>query len=688
MNRRRDLLLVLVLLALAATATIWLLSSTKEDAAPTAAPPQPAAAAPVKGVRADGSSRRARRASESPAADAKPKGPPASLLVRVKGSSTGRGGLAPLDGAAVYVIDSDDADWRAVTAAAGSARFDELPAGETVVHVEVAGRKVWDQHVTLKAGEETAVEVIAIRAGTLRGIVRDPDGLPVDGAWVHVTSGDAHAGGYDAVTGDNGAFEIVDALCGVVLTVTAGAPGWADAEAVARVKVDGEPPVATCEVVLRRTASLVVRVVDPSGQPADATVFLDGPNSLVRRGRGEFVRERIAPGDHTVTAGCQDFPGAKRTFSVTPGEHAEVELRFEAGVAIEGIVVDANGSPVANASVIAGPVDQVDRAATLSLRAARMRTGSEFSAQSAADGTFRLERLAPGDYALTAATETLASDDFVSVRAPATGIRVVTAPLSRVTFRIVRDGAAGDVGSIAVCECAAGAAPNRAARVPRGLVTTRATSAGRPITLTGLSRDARALSICGDDYAPVVVAVTPVPGTTVDLGDVHVSEGLSLKGRVVGADGRPARGAQVSVTLGPWTRRTCVAGSDGTFVIEHLAPGPVVVRASLSEFMGVAVIDVARDTPRADVALHTAATLSGLVRDGRGALAVGAGVHVRHGFADVNDELGASEFVMTDGAGRFSMTVAAGRCLVSAGGAWVPADVAEGGEATVTLEKP
>jgi hypothetical protein len=585
----------------------------------------------------------------------------------------------------VYVIDARDGDWRAVTATAGSARFDELPAGKTVVHVEVKGRKALDKTVSLVAGEETSVDVLAFVVGAIRGTVRDPDGRTVDDAWVRAGS-DAHSGGVDTVTNDDGTFEIADVPFGVDLTLTAGAPEWADAEPVNGVRPDGDPPVAVRDLTLRRHASLVIRVLDTEGRPADARVTIDGSTNMVReRGTGEFARERIAPGAHTVAAKPANLPEVRQTVTLAAGETTDVALRLIKGEAIEGVVVDANGAPVGDATVIAGPAAEAEPA-SLVLRAARISSRSEVSTQSADDGSFRLEHLAAGDYALSAAGDLCASASFVAAHAPSSGNRIQVSPTSRITFRVV--GSDTTVKGIGVSACAPGAPPNRsaggAAFIPR--YTTE--EGGVRLQISGLLHEVRALSICGETFAPVVVAVTPVAGAATDLGDIHVDAGLPLKGRVVATDGKPVAGVQVAARLSAAGWRWCKSADDGTFALEHLAPGPVVLRAAADGLLGVAVLDVRRDAPPADVVVHALGVVHGTVRNADGTPAVGARVTVRHAFADASDDAFEASGAMSSAEGRFNAVVAAGRCLASAGGAWVRADVAEGGEATVTLEKP
>jgi hypothetical protein len=681
MSRRRDLVVVLALLALAAAAAFLLLVRESDDDATTAPPPtdspvSPPSAAPVRGVRADGVSRRPRRPSEVPAADTAPKGPTGSLLVNVRGSVRGRAGLAPLESASVYVIDGSGADWRAVTAAAGSARFDELPAGKTVVHVEVQGRKAFDKNVSLTAGEETSVEVLAFVVGTVRGTVRDPNGLVVDDAWVR-------AGANDAVTNDDGTFEISGVPTGTDLTLTAGSPEWADAEPVTGLRIDGEPPTVVRDIALRRPGSLVVRLFDPEGRAANGTVHLDGRTpALERTVAGEYAGRRVSPGWHDVVAKLSPYPEARARVLVRDGEQAEVTVRFEEGVAIEGVVVDANGTLVPRATVTTARPARLDTDGP-SLRAAHFLRSADSSTRSGEDGTFRLANLVPGDYVLSAGSESFASTSYVTAHAPSSGVRIQVTATSRVKFRIVSDG--GEFRSFTVLGCAPSAPPNRAGAGSGWATGGGSTQRQRAVEIGGVLPDVRGLWICGDTFAPTVVPVSLVGGTTSDLGDIRVDAGLSLTGRVVASDGTPVEGAGVSAAR---SSRQCHSGKDGTFVLEHLAPGPVVVRAVAARLMGVAVLDVARDAPRADLVVRTAGVLKGAVRNADGTAAKGAAVRVRHGFADAADDEGAWQTVKTGGDGRFAHPVTAGRCLASAGGAWVAADVAEGGEATVTLEKP
>src|SRR5262249_46478171 len=148
-----------------------------------------------------------------------------------------------------------------------------------------------------------------------------------------------------------------------------------------------------------------VQVLDPEGRPADATVLLDDRSSPLRRAAaGEYVADRIAPGPHDVTAQLKPFPKASGHVDVGEGERGEVALRVVEGETIEGVVVDANGAPVPNATVIVG-ADASPEPVMVGWNAAHAVRGAESWTRTAADGTFRLEHLAAGDYALSASGE-------------------------------------------------------------------------------------------------------------------------------------------------------------------------------------------------------------------------------------------------------------------------------------------
>jgi hypothetical protein len=314
-----------------------------------------------------------------------------------------------------------------------------------------------------------------------------------------------------------------------------------------------------------------------------------------------------------------------------------------------------------------------------------MTLGTEFHVQSGADGTFRLGTLAEGDYALTAATESAGSAAAAFVHAPATGVRLVVTPLTRVTLRLVVADDVTLVGKFSVGECAADAAPNRV-RANRLRVTMRPGATPRETVVTAtVSRDARALWICNDQGAPVVVPFAPRAGELTDIGEVRVNSGLTFRGRVVAQDGSPVGGAEVEARIAPYMRWTTKSAADGTFALAHLAAGPAAVYAQADGQFGAAVVDVSADAPRSDVRLRVVGTLKGLVRGPDGAPVAGVAVSVRHWFVDDADGDGRSLPAVTDAEGRFAKAVAPGRCLVSAGGDSVRADVPEGGEAAVTV---
>lgn len=95
-------------------------------------------------------------------------------------------------------------------------------------------------------------------------------------------------------------------------------------------------------------------------------------------------------------------------------------------------------------------------------------------------------------------------------------------------------------------------------------------------------RTGDAIWIDAPSFAPVIVAVPP--GTeSVDLGDVSLVAGESVRGVAVDSIGRALPGVRVLATgpdgdEGQWSRDT-ISGDDGSFEVAHLAAGATVALA-------------------------------------------------------------------------------------------------------------
>jgi hypothetical protein len=563
------------------------------------------------------------------------------------------------------------------TDAAGRFRFSAAPAGaeaRVTVSASEHARGLVTTVMPTAGGGAAQVGFRLDRTGTLRGIVRDPDGRPSDDAWVHVASKTApNSAGFDAVTDDGGAFVVREIPVGAALAMTAGAPEWADAAPVDVPTLTKGALDATVDIALRRTATLVVRVLDPSGAVVvDAVVSLDGSRqtNFTANAEQSLVRKNLTPGDHHLLVRAKGFPDAERDFTAAESERVEIAVQFAAGVSVAGVVVDDAGAPVTGA-----PVFVVDPSTEASGRVVPVGPSP---ATTDADGAFRIDGLGVGRHRL-AVFSRFRGTTTQQVDAPADGIRIVVPAAANITLHIVLPPGARRPAHIEVSPNIGGG--------PQGIGVDARGSYGidmdawleNSVVRGDVPPKATALRIRVEGYAPVVVQMRPEPGKLVDLGEVRLEVGVDVRGRVVDGDGRPVPGASVGCAAGSTT-----AASDGSFVVPHAAPGRIALHATTDGLCGAAVVDAAADAAPVTIVARRKGVLHGVVVDAAGAPVKGAVVVVQHDLVDATDE-GVTIYVATSSDGTFMTPVAAGRCRAVLGETSAEANIPEGGEATVRL---
>jgi len=583
-------------------------------------------------------------ASERGAAHAAARPPELAAVDEATGAPIGDAAAASLERLEGLVVDADDrpvagarvsvGGRHVMTEGDGSFAFDGLTRGEYTVIAERGGWYAEEQEVRL--GEDTEPVTLQLALGaTLVVRILDEAGAPIAGANIHV-SGRDYKTGADGVARARG----VD-LEGEMVAISA--PGHAGT----RERVDtGDDPAATIErtFVLPGGAAISGVVVDEKGaRVADAYVELEssvsgrtesawtdeqGAWKVADLGRATYVMKASSPA--SISAGDQvvAHDGARARDGIV--------LRVGPGAEIEGDVVDASGAPVADARISGGSVSATTDEAghfvarglvadtyTLSVAspthgavdqvvmlakgqkarvrfvvvpsniagfvvdargqpvedatiAARSESPAGFGfARSDERGRFDTGGLPPGRYQVTVSRGGSRVDSkAIEIATGTRDARLVVLDAARVTGRVLLDGKPVSYFGYALTEDA----DNVYSRP-----TTVRDEAGRFV-----EKDAEpgtyALVIVGPAFARTAIAnVRVVPGQTTDLGDIAVTRGQVLRGRVVDGSGAGVAGATVALSRdaygnAPLARlmsgaRSATTDARGAFEIPGLVPG-------------------------------------------------------------------------------------------------------------------
>lgn len=291
----------------------------------------------------------------------------------------------------------------------------------------------------LRRGAEGTLDLtLVLTAGVLRGVVSDGEGRPIEGATLSVAGVGPSSTLVRRATSDAAGAFALRAVPGEATALTGTAPGFKSAQ-VALLPSTAQERVAT----LRLFAAPPVpgEVLDVDGRPVGARVVacegLPNEHTTSSGGDGAFSLPPSA-------IGCAVFAqlaGFAPSEPVPALEGRRLTLRLGAGGAIEGAVVDARGVGV-SAFEVGVEVFTASRG-----RGARRGRQSFEDAR----GVFRLERLLPGSYVLTATApgKTLARSDVIEVTSGATtrGVRVVLQQGGAIVGRVTDERGAGIAGA-------------------------------------------------------------------------------------------------------------------------------------------------------------------------------------------------------------------------------------------------
>ena len=319
-----------------------------------------------------------------------------------------------------------------VTDEEGEARVAGLPSGEVRIH---SPRGAW-KNVEVIAGEETEVTIELRDVVDVHGIVRDPAGRPVAGADVWVASWRRDWLGTRRVarTRADGTFAVRYVSTNRSLGATA--EGFAKSELTDLELVDTETSPVEIELVLAAGGgNLRGTVRDPEGRPVAHALVAVGESPTDQQMRndtsieeswgarvettdesGSFAFTGLDAGLLPVHVAAPAFPVYEGEVEILAGETAHHDVPLAPGMAVRGVVTNAEGEPLPDALVLALDAPFVDPFPTQG----PTDKGAPFhrpATRSDEGGVYRLDFLPPGDVHLYVSKGTSYWDDgnFVGV---------------------------------------------------------------------------------------------------------------------------------------------------------------------------------------------------------------------------------------------------------------------------------
>ncbi|MHC4473409.1 MAG: carboxypeptidase regulatory-like domain-containing protein, partial [Planctomycetota bacterium] len=291
---------------------------------------------------------------------------------------------APLAGATVRVLELEPGQqsnewslrWQLQRADAhvvdddGKFKVDGLAPGQVIVGVEGPGHQgVVRKDITVPEGGVSDGHVFRLEKGLeIAGVVVDEAGKPLAGVRIWVSESRRSDTprmpiSQNLSTDQEGAFR-VDSLPPGIFTLNLSLDGYAreSVNDVAAGRTD-------LRVTMVEGKAIEGRVVYPDGTPAAGVSVAargeDGNSRGSRTGEdGKFEIDGIRPGTYAVTASPNTWmpdPSDERpdvmdtTVDGVMAGTTDVEIRFQPGYSISGVVVDETGAPVAEAGVSAQP---------------------------------------------------------------------------------------------------------------------------------------------------------------------------------------------------------------------------------------------------------------------------------------------------------------------------------------------
>lgn len=451
----------------------------------------------------------------------------------------------------------------------------------------------------------------------LEGVVTGPDNKPIANALLiaRTSTGDPWQAGVSARTDSSGKFQLQ-------LKSSGKHSVWVEAQGLAARPLPDVQPGAYLRITLEKGgtiggtvrdgssgapmsgAHVEARMVGTIGIPLAPDEPEAGSVTATTDTAGRYRLEGLARGLYDVSAVVRGF-GRAHQGEAKVG--SKVELFLFPGASVSGTVIGPDGKPVAGALVGAEGNLHIGFPETPAVK-------------TDVRGRFELLGLKPGSYTVVAQREGfapgIAMDVLVASQEDAT-TTVALATGTAVGGRLIGPSKRPVAGLVRVEELD-GRAP------PVVLAVRFRVEAGRSgwFHLDALPRGSHTISVEAPGFAPVRVGVeVPGNGPTVNLGDIRLESGITIRGHVRDETGQPIADAMVSASplAGVRTAQGAEGRSqtDGSYVLAGLSRIGYSVGVSASGFAS-AVRRMEAGTDDADFALVRAGIITGTVIDDAG----------------------------------------------------------------------
>jgi len=340
-----------------------------------------------------------------------------------------------------------------------------------------------------------------------------------------------------------------------------------------------------------------------------------GPEAHTRTGRdGGYVVEGLLPGRYRLSARAEGYGPGRATAQLLDADLPSVDIVLPAAIAVNGRVVAADGRPVEGA--------RVQARSAISTRG-RMAVAGAQSVLSAADGSFHLDGIAPGQLRMDVRHPEQGTAAF--------GPQEVRAGESRSVHLVLVRGASIE-GQVRTEDGQPAPGVRVAAFAADGRTGLEAENASGPDGRYRLSSlPPGRIAVVADRAEPRSFTSQDQPNQkTVALGEGETKAGvdlvvgpagLEIRGVTLSPDGQPVAGALVTAALehaghasrSPTRAPSGVSDHDGRFLVESLGRGPYTLRAVHPEHPDATLAGVSPGTASVQVRFPAGAAISGVV---------------------------------------------------------------------------